>query len=122
MKFIKYALTTIIIAVIYMLFMFMTPMISIMFGMNLRVAMYIVLGLVLAGEYLVLWYKDIGRFYSIPISFLMIILSGLFYFNHPENAELNFGMWVLVTKLILPYAVGGLIVSTVLHFIKRKKC
>ncbi len=111
MKALKYILHILIFMAIYIVAMFVAPNLT-----SSRVGVCVILGIVTACEMLYVWFK--GRYFAVPVSIAVIMLLGMFYFNHPANHDMKLGMWVLAKYLVLPYAAGSFIVALVMHIIR----
>lgn len=114
MKALKYTLHILIFMIIYLFAMFLSPSI-----ISSRVGVCVVLGAVTAFELIYLWFKNEGRFFTVPISQIIIMILGMFYFNNPQNADINLGMWVLAKYLVGPFAAGSLLTVVVMKIIKN---
>jgi phosphoglycerol transferase MdoB-like AlkP superfamily enzyme len=100
---------------IYILVMFITPSV-----VSSRIGVCTALGVAVALEYVYIWFAARGRYFTIPLSFLPILLLGAFYFNNPSNPDMNLGMWVLAKYLVLPYAAASCVISAVMYFVKKR--
>lgn len=85
-----------------------------------RAGVYVVLGAVIALEYVYLWFIAKGRFFTAPISLAAVMLFGVFYFLHPSSADVGLGVWVMTKYLVLPYAIAAGVVSAVLRAVRSR--
>lgn len=121
MRGLQYLLKTVVFALVYVFAMFFLPYLSMVFGGQQKLMMFIGLAVVLGMEYIYLWFAVKGSFFALPLSFLWIFLFGLFYFNLPGTPDMGLGMWVLAQKLVLPYAAGSAVLSGLLFWLKKKE-
>lgn len=114
MKALKYALHIFVFALMYIVVMVVSAAMT-----HSRIKVCIAIALILIAEYIYLLCRDEKRYFSVPLSVLLVGICGVFYFNSPENADMGLGLWVMAHYLVLPYLIASAIVSTIIFFIKR---
>lgn len=85
-----------------------------------RAAVCTVIGVALALEYVYIWFFGRGYCFALPLSYLPVLLIGVFYFNNPSNPDMGLGMWVLIRYLTVPYMAAAVVVSTVMKIVDRR--
>ncbi|MCX7715635.1 MAG: hypothetical protein N2171_07895 [Clostridia bacterium] len=114
----KYICLSALEAAVFSLSLFFAPVFASWLGANVKVLVYIVLTVVLAGEYICLWHIEKGKFFTLPLSFLFILIVFLFYFNTYAGVGLRHGIRAVLTFFVLPYIGASVLVSFVLHKIR----
>lgn len=111
MKILKYIGMAAAESIILMLAFFLTPTITKNFKGNTIVWVYIVFGIVMLSEYLYLWFKAKGKYFTVPLSLLFILVIILFYFNSPDNVKAIWAVRAVAKNFALPAGIVSLIVS-----------
>lgn len=114
MKILNYILHIFIFMIIYLFAMFLSPVL-----ISSRVGVCVVLAAVTLIEMIYLWLKNEGRFFTVAISQLVIMILGMFYFNNPQNADIHLGMWVLAKYLVGPCMIGSLLTAIIMKIVKK---
>lgn len=119
MKILKYIGTTAVESLILMTVFFLTPTITKGFKGNTVVWVYVFFAIVLIAEYLYLWFSKKGRFFTVPLSLLFVLLLTLVHFSSPDNVKAIWAVRAIGKNFVLPTLVVSLIISSGLWYFNK---
>lgn len=111
MKVLKYIGLSVIQSIVTMAVFFSVPTIAKSFKANTVIWVYVSFGAVMLLEYLYLWFKKKGYFFTVPLSLLLILLIVLLHFNSPDNVNAVWAIRAVGKNFVFPTFVAALIVS-----------
>ncbi len=111
MKILKYIGLAAVQSVITMAVFFAVPTITKSFKGNTVVWVYVSFGAVMVLEYLYLWFKKKGGFFTVPLSLFLILVLVLLYFNSPDNVNAVWAVKAVGKNFVLPLFIAALAVS-----------
>lgn len=119
MKILKYIGSAVIESLILMTVFFLTPTITKNFKGNTVVWVYVFFAAVIIAEYLYLWFRKKGHFFTVPLSLIFILLLTLIHFSSPDNVKAVWALLAIGKNFVLPVLIVSLIVSGGLWYFNK---
>lgn len=119
MKVLKFVLYAFIECIILIMVFFVSPTIVKSFKGNMVVWIYIFLGITVFSEYLFLFLRKKGRYFTVPLSIVFLLAVVMFYFNSPDNTNPIWAVKAIFKNFMLPIGIVSVSAAAGLHIIDR---
>lgn len=108
-------------SIILMGMFFVSPTIIGIFNGNKNVWVYIILGITVFAEYVFLFVRRKGRYFSVPLSMVLLLGIVMLYFNSPDNTKSVWAVKAVFSRFVLPMGCVSVLVSLGLWWFDRLK-
>lgn len=119
MKVLKFVLYAFIECIILTMVFFVSPTIVKSFKGNMLVWIYIFLGITIFLEYLFLFLRKKGKYFTVPLSIVFLLAGVMFYFNSPDNTNPIWAVKAIFKNFMLPIGIVSVSAAAGLHIIDR---